>query len=48
MQKLLEKFKLDPSEKNRSKLQNYLNKHMMATVIAPIDDQKFLKENGFK
>jgi hypothetical protein len=48
MNKLLEAFKADPSEKNRIKLQNYLNKHMMATCLASIEDQQFLKANGFQ
>jgi len=48
MQKLLAQFKADPSEKNRVRLQNYLNKHMMAIVCAPRDDQQYLRENGFK
>jgi len=48
MQKLLAQFKAEQSEKNRIRLQNYLNKHMMAIVCAPIEDQKFLKENGFR
>lgn len=47
MQKLLEQFKADQNEKNRTRLQNYLNKHMMAIVCAPIADQKYLRENGF-
>jgi len=48
MNKLLLAFKEDQSEKNRIKLQNYLNKHMMAICCAPLEDQQFLKANGFK
>ena len=48
MQTLLAKFKADQSENNRVKLQNYLNKHMMAIVCAPAEDQQYLKSNGFK
>ena len=48
MQTLLNKFKADQSENNRVKLQNYLNKHMMAIVCASIEDQQYLKSNGFK
>jgi hypothetical protein len=48
MHKLLEQFKADPSEKNRVKLLNYLNKHMMAICIASPDDQKFIKTHIFK
>ena len=47
MQKLLLAFKADQSEKNRVKLQQYLNKHMMAICCASIEDQKYLKANGF-
>ena len=48
MHKLLEQFKADPSEKNRVKLLNYLNKHMMAICVASPDDQKFIKTHIFK
>ena len=48
MQTLLAKFKADQSENNRVKLQNYLNKHMMAIVCATAEDQQYLKSNGFK
>ena len=48
MQKLLEKFKADQSEKNRERLQNYLIKHPFAIICAPREDQLFIKENGFK
>ena len=48
MQKLLAQFKADQSDKNRVKLQNYLNKHMMAIVCAPIEDQQYLRANGFQ
>lgn len=47
MQKLLEKFKADQSEKNRQRLQNYLIKHPFAIICAPIEDQKYIRENGF-
>jgi hypothetical protein len=48
MNKLLLAFKADQSEKNRIKLQNYLNKHMMSTCLASIEDQRYLKEHGFQ
>ena len=48
MQKLLAQFKADQSEKNRVRLQNYLNKHMMAICCAPREDQQYLRDNGFK
>lgn len=48
MHKLLEAFRTNPTEANRTKLQNYLNKHMMAICLATPDDQAFLKANQFK
>jgi len=48
MSKLLAAFKTDPTEANRIKLQKYLDKHMMASCLATIEDQQFLKANGFK
>lgn len=47
MNKLLSAFKADQSEKNRTKLQQYLNKHMMAVCCAPLEDVQYLKANGF-
>jgi hypothetical protein len=46
MQKLLELYKLDPSDKNKAKLIKYANKHMMATCLLDIEDQKLLKTIG--
>jgi hypothetical protein len=48
MNKLIQAFKADPSDKNRAKLQAYLQKHMMAICMASPDEQQFLKANGFK
>jgi hypothetical protein len=48
MSKLLTAFKAQPTEANRIKLQKYLDKHMMASCLATIEDQQFLKANGFK
>ena len=46
MQKLLEQYKLDPSEANKAKLIKYSNKHMMAICLLPLEDQRFLKAIG--
>lgn len=48
MHKLLEAFRANPTDANRTKLQNYLNKHMMASCLATPEDQAFLKANQFK
>jgi hypothetical protein len=48
MKKLLESYKKLPSPANRTKLQNYLNKHMMAICMASQEDIAFLKANEFK
>lgn len=47
MNKLLNTYKAMPTEANRIKLQKYINKHMMAICCAPLEDQQFLKLNGF-
>jgi hypothetical protein len=47
MNKLLNTYKAEPTESNRIKLQKYINKHMMAICCAPLEDQQFLKLNGF-
>lgn len=47
MQKLLNTYKATPTESNRIKLQKYINKHMMAICCAPLEDQIYLKSNGF-
>jgi hypothetical protein len=48
MKKLLESYKKVPSPTNRAKLQNYLNKHMMAVCMATQEDIAFLKEHEFR
>jgi hypothetical protein len=48
MNKLIQAFKADPSDKNREKLAAYLQKHMMAICMASPEEQQFLKANGFK
>jgi len=47
MNKLLVAFKSEPTEANRIKLQKYISKHMMAICCAPLEDQQYLKSNGF-
>jgi hypothetical protein len=47
MNKLLVAFKSEPTEANRIKLQKYISKHMMAICCAPLEDQQYLKANGF-
>ena len=47
MQKLLQAFRANPTDANRTKLQTYLNKHMMAICVATPEDQAFLKANNF-
>jgi hypothetical protein len=48
MKKLLESYKKAPSPTNRAKLQNYLNKHMMAVCMATQEDIAFLKAHEFR
>lgn len=48
MNKLLEAFIANPTEAARARLQNYLNKHMMAVCMATPEQQQTLKSNGFK
>jgi hypothetical protein len=47
MKKLLDQFKANPTDANRTKLQNYLRKHMMAICVATPEDQQYLKAHGF-
>lgn len=47
MQKLLNAYRKLPSPTNRVKLQNYLNKHMMAVCMASIEDIAFLRAHNF-
>lgn len=43
MHKLLEAYKLNPTEANRIKLVKYNSKHLMASCLLPLEDQKLLK-----
>jgi hypothetical protein len=47
MQKLLNAYRKVPSPTNRAKLQQYLNKHMMAVCLASPEDLAFLKAHSF-
>lgn len=47
MQRLLNAYRKVPSPANRAKLQNYLNKHMMAVCLASPEDLAFLKTHDF-
>ena len=47
MSKLLNKYKALPSPSNRTKLQNYLNKHPFSICIASLEDVAFLKAHSF-
>jgi hypothetical protein len=48
MQKLLNTYRKLPSPANRAKLQDYLNRHMMAVCLATPEENAFLRANGFK
>jgi hypothetical protein len=48
MNKLIENFRANPTEKNRARLQTYIARHMMAVCMASKSDVEFLKTNGFK
>ena len=47
MTKLLNAYRSIPSPSNRTKLQNYLHKHMMAVILATPEEIAFLKANEF-
>jgi hypothetical protein len=48
MSKLINAYRKLPSPSNRAKLQQYLNKHMMAVCMATDEELQFLKTNEFK
>ena len=48
MQKLIEKFRANPSDANKERLQKYLDKHMMATCLLTASDITFLCEHGIR
>jgi len=47
MKKLLNAYRALPSPSNRTKLQNYLNKHTMAVCLALPEDIAFLRAHNF-
>lgn len=47
MHKLINAYRKLPSPSNRTKLQAYLNKHMMAVCLATPEDIAFLRTNNF-
>ena len=47
MSKLISTYQAAPTAANRSKLQAYLNKHMMAACLATVEETEFLRVNGF-
>jgi hypothetical protein len=47
MHRLINAYRKLPSPSNRTKLQSYLNKHMMAVCLATPEDIAFLKANNF-
>ena len=48
MQKLIAAYRKAPTPSNRAKLQQYLNRHMMALCLASAEDLAFLKTHEFK
>ena len=48
MGKLINKFKAEPTQANRVKLEKYLAKHMMALCMATPEEIAFLKANEIK
>ncbi len=48
MSKLINKYRSAPSPSNRAKLQDYLNKHMMAVTMATAEEIAFLRTHEFK
>ena len=47
MSKLINQYRAMPSPANRTKLQAYLNSHMMAVCMATVEDVAFLKAHEF-
>jgi hypothetical protein len=47
MTKLISAYRKLPSPTNRTKLQTYLHRHMMALCLASPEELAFLKANGF-
>jgi hypothetical protein len=47
MEKLINKFRAEPTAANRAKLDAYLKKHSMALCMATPEEVAFLRGNGF-
>ena len=47
MQKLIQAYRKVPSPTNRARLQNYINKHMLAVCLLTPEDIAFLKTHEF-
>ena len=47
MDKLINAFRALPNDANRSKLQAYINRHMMAVCLLTAEDQHYLIDQGF-
>lgn len=47
MTKLIDTFRAAPTDKNRARLQAYIQKHMMSLCCATAEEISFLKANNF-
>ncbi len=47
MSKLINAYRTLPSPANRTRLQTYINKHLMAICIATPEEVQFLRSNQF-
>ena len=47
MTKLINAYRALPNASNRNKLQNYINRHMMAVCMATAEEIAFLRANEF-
>jgi hypothetical protein len=47
MQRLLNAYRTLPSPSNRTKLQTYINRHMMAVCLLTPEQTAFLRANNF-
>ena len=47
MTRLINTYRACPTPSNRVKLQTYLSRHSMATVLAAPDEIAFLRANSF-
>lgn len=47
MTKLIQRFRSNPTLKNREALQTYLKRHPMAIVMATAEELDFIRSNNF-